>query len=188
MAVTARTSPDSSSTNARRSAGGREREKAVPDCGEEARRQHAVRYARRVLPRQPPEIRSRPEKIIPFRNDNPRSRAVEAQALLHRRRNFDRETCVFRQSMGYRQHEHSKRLRALGPDGGDDRARPIFGPLLAAFEMFAMPKVSISHDQTRDGPRKRHPASLQFVIEVRKFIRHFRAPHRFEPFFREFGG
>jgi len=53
---------------------------------------------------------------------------------------------------------------------------------LASFEMFAVPKIAVTDNETANRLRKRHAASLQFGVEMRELIRHLGAPHGLDPF------
>jgi hypothetical protein len=84
--------------------------------------------------------------------------------------------------MGHWQDEHTRRAVVFHANCGDDRAGPVLATFLAAFKMFATPKIALSNDQARYRPRERRPCLLQLVVEEGEFGWDFDVANRLDPF------
>jgi hypothetical protein len=89
-------------------------------------------------------------------------------------------------AMGDRQNQHAGFAVLLGADGGDDGAGPIFLAFLVALEMFSMPQIAVTDDETRDRFGERRWLR-QIGVEMGVFVRHVCGADGFDPFTREFG-
>jgi hypothetical protein len=151
-------------------------------------RQHAIGDGSVIGARQAPQVGTRPNEVVPFRYHNPGTSRVEMQALFHLGWHLDGKAWMFGRGVGDRQRQHAYIAAFVRANGGDDRARAILLAFFASFDIFAMPEIGVTNDETGNRFGKRHAPSLQFVVKEGEFVGDLGVEHRLTPLLGKVGG
>ncbi len=119
----------------------------IADAPEEARWQISVAH-RRLSTRDRTDVVARPRKPIPFRNDDPRPIAGQAEIAPNSLRHLNRQLIAGRGLGGQRHHVHL--IDPILRTGYQyDRDGPVLYTFIPAFNVLVFPQVAVVEDFTR---------------------------------------
>jgi hypothetical protein len=132
-----------------------DREKALADRREQARRYHPIGDRSIGRARQASQIGARSYEFVPLGEHDPGTGIIELQPSLHSGRNLDRAAGMVWRAVRYGQHQDADIAIFIGAEGGDNGAGTILLAFVAAFEVLAMPEVAVADGRLKKPGRRR---------------------------------